>query len=185
MSCERSAEDCGGFCGDGTVCQAGKCVVAAVKAEAEVEVEAEEPRGKKKRRRKGGKDGAADEGGGAGLPDQDGHIPRYRADRDEAIGEGTERLSDRRVRQELATLEPAFDRCLARAAEVSEVELAGTVSFKIGIEATGKVWGVNASLPGGWEVPGLRVILRKVVWEHRFPSWDGPAMGVDYHFVVE
>lgn len=87
MSCERSAEDCGGFCGDGTVCQAGKCVVAAVKAEAEVEVEAEEPRGKKKRRRKGGKDGAADEGGGAGLPDRDGHIPRYRADRDEAIGE--------------------------------------------------------------------------------------------------
>lgn len=180
--CDRSAEDCGGFCGEGTVCQAGKCVVGSPEPLAEPEPEPEQASGKKRRRRKGtGKDAPAS----GGLPDQDGHIPRYRADRDEQIGEGNERISDRRIRQELSTLEPAFNRCLARAAEVTDAALAGTVSFKIGIEPSGKVWGVNASLPSSWDVPGLRACFRTVVYEHRFPSWDGPATGVDYHFTVD
>lgn len=166
------------------MCEAGKCIVAP--PEAEAEPEPEEPEGnkrrKRRRRRGGGGDGAAANGR---LPDKDGHIPRYRADRTETIGEGSERLSDRRVRQELAEAEPAFNRCLERASEVTDATLAGTVSFKLGIEPSGKVWGVNASLPKSWNVPGLKACFRKAVYAHRFPSWDGPSMGVDYHFQVD
>lgn len=182
-ACDRSTEDCGGFCGEGTVCEAGKCVVAPP-PEPEAEPEDEEPKGKKRRRRrrKGGGDEATASGS---LPDKDGHVPRYRGDRQEEIGEGSERLSDRKIRSELAKVEPAFNRCLARASEVTDATLAGTVSFKIGIEPTGKVWGVNASLPKSWGVPGLKACFRNAVYDHRFPSWDGPATGVDYHFQVD
>ncbi|MEM7156463.1 MAG: hypothetical protein AAF799_26665 [Myxococcota bacterium] len=182
LACQPNQGDCGGFCGEGTVCEAGKCVVAP--PEAEPEPEAEEPEGNKRRKRKRKRGGGSTPASGR-LPDKDGHIPRYRADRTESIGEGSERLSDRRVRQELGKAEPAFNRCLERASEVTDAALAGTVSFKLGIEPSGKVWGVNASLPKSWNVPGLKACFRKAVYAHRFPSWDGPSMGVDYHFQVD
>ncbi|MCB9717779.1 MAG: hypothetical protein H6712_28280 [Myxococcales bacterium] len=182
LACDRSTEDCGGHCGAGTVCEADKCVVAPG-PEPEAEPEPEEPSDKKRRRRRR-KDGG-DPATGGGLPDRDANVPRYRADRLEEIGEGSERISDRRIRQELAEIEPAFNRCLARASEVSDATLSGTVSFQIGIEPTGKVWGVNATLPSSWGVPGLKACFRNAVYEHRFPSWDGPATGVDYHFTVD
>jgi len=180
--CNPSADQCGGFCGASTICEADRCVVAPPPP-SEAEPEAEEPKGKKRRRRRGGK--RKDSAAHGSLPDKDGHIPRYRADRVEQIGEGSERLPDRKVRQELATIEPAFNRCLARASEVTDTALAGTVSFKVGIESSGKVWGINAKLPSSWGVDGLRACFRKAIFGHRFPRWDGPAMGVDYHFQVD
>lgn len=185
VSCSPSSDDCGGFCGEGTVCESGRCIVAPA-PEAETPAEPAPEDGKKKRRRRGKRRGGGDGAVAAGgLSDKDGHIPRYRPDRDEQIGEGGERLGDRKVRQQLATLEPAFNRCLSRAAEVTDATLTGQVTFQIGIEPSGKVWGVNARLPGSWSVPGLRACFRKVIWGHRFPSWNGPSMGVDYHFKVD
>lgn len=172
------------MCGPGTVCDGSKCVVAATPALDDEEPEPEDAKGSERRRRRKKAPGNAAPASG-GLPDRDGHIPRFRADRLEQIGEGSERLSDRTIRQELSTIEPAFDRCLARASEVTDATLSGTVSFKIGIEPTGKVWGVNASLPKAWGVPGLRACFRTAIYDHRFPSWDGPATGVDYHFTVD
>jgi hypothetical protein len=186
LGCQPSTEDCGGFCGEGTVCEAGKCVVAPPPS-TEPEPEPAPEDGKSRRRRRGKRRGGGDDDAPAagGLPDKDGHIPRYRADRDEQIGEGGERLSDRKVRQELSGLEPKFNDCLQRASAVTDAALTGTVSFQIGIEPSGKVWGINAKLPSSWDVPGLRACFRKVIWGHRFPSWSGPSMGVDYHFKVD
>lgn len=183
LGCDRSTEDCAGRCGEGTRCESGKCVVAAAE-QPEPEAKTDEAEPSERRRRRRGKRG----GGGTqrgGLPDKDDHVPRYRADRSEQIGEGSQRLSDRTIRKELAEVEPAFNRCLARASEVTDTELSGTVSFKLGIEPSGKVWGVNASVPSSWGVPGLKACFRNAVYEHRFPSWDGPAAGVDYHFKVD
>ncbi|MCH9687061.1 MAG: hypothetical protein K0V04_36840 [Deltaproteobacteria bacterium] len=181
IGCQSNPAACGGFCGEGTVCEAGRCIVAPLP---EPEVEAEpEAKGGKKRRRKGKRKGGRTAAGG--LDDRDGHIPRYRAKRDEQIPEGSERLSDRKVRQQMRTLEPAFNRCLERASQVTDATLTGSVSFTVGIEPSGKVWGVNARLPSKWGVEGLRACFRKVVYGHRFPSWDGPSMGVDYHFQVD
>ncbi len=180
--CQPQDAQCGGYCGAGTVCEAGRCVVAPPSepaAEPEPEPSGGKKRRGKKRRRKKGGDTAT------GLNDRDGHIPRYRANRTEQLGEGSERLSDRKVRQQMSTLEPAFNRCLERASQVTDVALTGTVSFTVGIEPSGKVWGVNARLPSSWGVSGLRACFRKVVFGHRFPSWDGPSMGVDYHFEVD
>ncbi len=181
--CPAPTENCAGMCGPGTVCEQGQCVVAPA-AESEPEPEPE-PDTKKKRRRRGKRRSGDESSAKGGLDDKDGHIPRYRADRDEQIDEGGERMSDRKVRQELRGLEPDFNRCLSRASEVTDAALSGTVSFQIGIESSGKVWGVNAKLPSSWGVPGLRACFRKIIHGHRFPSWNGPAMGVDYHFKVD
>lgn len=185
--CQPSTDNCGGFCGAGTECREGRCEVAEVELEEdETDADEDEPKKKRRRRRRGRKGGDGDDGSeaGAGLPDNDASVPRFRADRLEKIGEGTERLSDRKVRQELRNVEPAFNRCLARAAAVTDAELSGSVSFQIGIEPSGKVWGVNAKLPSSWAVDGLRACFRKAVYAYRFPTWDGQPMGVDYHFVV-
>jgi len=189
LGCPPSTEDCGGFCGPGTVCTEGRCVVQPEpEPEAEPEPESDAKAGNKRRRRRGrrgGGGGDEDPPAAGGLDDRDGHIPRYRSDREEVLGEGGERPSDRSIRQQLSRLEPAFDRCLARAAAVTDTALSGTVTFQIGIEPSGKVWGVNARLPPAWDVPGLRACFRIVVFDHRFDGWSGPSMSVDYHFQVE
>lgn len=185
VGCAAPGGPCNNFCGAGTECRDNVCVVA--KAQPEPQLDAEpEPDKKKRRRRRRRKGGGGDSSPAAGgLPYNDGAIPRYRADRLENIGEGTERLSDRRVRQELSTVEPDFNNCLSRASALTDAELSGQVTFQIGIEPSGKVWGVNARVPSSWDVPGLRACFRNAVYDHRFPSWDGQPMGVDYHFRVD
>jgi hypothetical protein len=177
------AADCYGVCGDGTRCDAGKCV-AIVEAPTPVEPEPEEgKRGRKgKRRAKGDADDAT---AGAYEPVSDRHIPAYDAKATTVLGDaGSERLDDATVRRELRGLEPAFDRCIADAVTAGVSVGSGRVDFVFGLTASGKVDGVTAKAPAAIRESGVVSCLRKVIHDHRFPRYDGPPMGVDYSFEI-
>jgi hypothetical protein len=186
---DPGAQDCHRVCGPGTRCDAGLCVVA--KAAAPQEEAPDEPLTKGKRRGRGrGRDGVENEAtapiDGAPL-DDDSSVPGYDRDADQVIDmkAGSERLPDETVRAEMRKLEPAFDRCIAaavgRGAEVSP----GKIDFGFAVDPSGKVAGVNVRAPAGIEQAGVIPCLRKAVFAHRFPSWDGPRADVDYSFRVE
>lgn len=113
-------------------------------------------------------------------------MPRYNANRTQKIGmdDGSERLSDFKVKNHMKRLESKFNDCIERAAMASDVALSGTVKFTIGVEPTGKVWGVTVKAPGSMKKAGVVACIRVVVHKSRFPTWDGPSMGVDYSFDV-
>jgi hypothetical protein len=164
-------------------------------AEAEPAVEAtEEPAGKTKRKgRKGrrGTDPGADEAEAGELAngpawDDDSHVPRFDADADQVIGmsDGSGRLSDAQIDRELAELDDEFQTCVREANErVAELGT-GKVSYSFGVAGSGKVTGVNASAPANLRDAGLIPCVRKAVYAHRFPTFDGPTMKASSSFSV-
>lgn len=180
---------CAGLCGEGTSCVEGRCEL--VEPELEIAVADEPGKTKRKKKRKGGGSAdAADEGEAAIASgsewDDDSKIPRFDADADQVIGagEGSERLSDAKIDAELAKLDDDFQTCVREANDrVAELGT-GKVSYSFGIAPSGKVTGVNASAPANLRDAGLLPCVRKAVYEHRFPSWDGPTMKASSSFSV-
>lgn len=185
----EAAARCFDVCGAGTRCVSGRCEVVA---EPEPEA-APEPTTKvgKRGRKRGRGDASPDEdtapaAAGTYTPVSDRHIPRYDATATQVLDPdaGSERLDDAAVRRELKSLEPALDRCIADAV-AGGVEIgSGRVDFVFGLTATGKVSGVTAKASSAIQHSGVVGCLRKVVFDHRFPKYDGPAMGVDYTFEI-
>jgi hypothetical protein len=178
------ATECYGVCGEGTRCEAGRCI-ATTSSVASVVPEPDEA----KRGRKGKRRARADDGDGDAAvsyqPVSDRHIPAYDAKATTVLGDaGSERLDDGTVRKELRELEPAFDRCIADAVAGGVDVGNGKVDFVFGLTAAGKVDGVNAKAPAAIRDSGIVPCLRKVIFDHRFPRYDGPPMGVDYSFEV-
>jgi hypothetical protein len=163
--------------------------------EPEPAVEAtEEPEGKTKRkgrkgRRSSDSGGEAAEGGElASGPawDDDSHVPRFDADADQVIGmsEGSGRLSDAQIDRELAELDDDFQACVREANErVAELGT-GKVSYSFGVAGSGKVTGVNASAPTNLRDAGIIPCVRKAVYGHAFPKFDGPTMKASSSFSV-
>lgn len=188
MSCD--AAPCDDRCGLGTQCVQGKCVVQQSE-DSDSTGPAEEVvagRGRRKGRRRRSSAAAGDEGGAA-VPapvHDDSAIPRYDPKRVQSIGEGagSERLADRTIRQHLDRIEPAINRCIEEYADAGVDIGSGQVSFEIGIEPSGKVWGITATAPAKLKKSGVVACMRKRIHAHRFPTWDGPSMGVDYSFDV-
>ncbi|GEM_PF-1127950 len=190
---------CGGACGEGTRCEVDRCVVEAAEAEAETdpELDADSDRpGKKRRRRRragrgGGHDGAdvGDEGqGSAGPPlDDDSRVPRYDPDATQtiAMSDGSGRLSDRDVDRELAKLDGRFERCTLDANQRVDSLGKGRVSIKFGVDGKGKVTGVNVGAPANLKAAGIVPCVRKAVYGHKFPAFDGPVMRVSSSFSVD
>ena len=181
--------DCGTTCGEGTVCEGTQCVVAAADEEPEAEVEEEAEPGKKKRRKKKGKSGGGDDGGGAGGPavDDDSKVPGFDANKDQSISmsDGTGRLSDAVIDRELAKLDKDFQRCVLDANDRVADLGTGRVSIKFGVDGKGKVTGVNVGAPSNLENAGLVPCVRKAVYGHSFPAFDGPEMKVSTSFTVD
>ena len=182
---------CDGRCGPGTVCEAERCVPAPPEPAA---TEAEPAggktkRGKRKRRRRGrGKAPAGEDAKAAFVPPDDSRVPEYRDDRTSVIDEhsGSERLSDRAVRRHMRGLEPAFNRCIEKAALASDEDLgSGQIAFRINVDPDGKVAGVSVDAPKNLRVYGIVPCMRLAVFRSRFPTWDGPPMRVEYSFRVE
>ncbi|NVB41354.1 hypothetical protein G6O69_26185 [Pseudenhygromyxa sp. WMMC2535] len=186
-------EPCAGACGTGTICEGERCVVEVVEAP-ELEAPVDEAAGKKKRGRRGkrgrGKSsGSADAGEGlAGPPiDNDAGIPRFDANADQTISmsDGSGRLSDAQIDRELAKLDSSFQRCVldanARVAELGK----GQVRFKFGVDGKGKVTGVNVNAPSNLSEAGIVPCVRKAVYGHKFPAFDGPVMKVSSSFSVD
>lgn len=176
------AADCYGVCGAGTRCEAERCVAIA---EAPEPAAPEPDDGARKRKgKRGARSGGADESAGAYEPVSDKHIPAYDATKTTVLGEGGERLDDATVRKELRELEPAFDRCIADATAAGVTIPSGRVDFVFGLTPTGKIDGVNAKAAAPIRDTGIVSCLRKVIFDHRFPRYEGPPMGVDYSFEI-
>jgi len=180
-------EVCYGICGPGTACVEQRCLPAPAEAEP---TPAPEPNAKGRKGRKGRKRPPNAEGTPLEpfRPVSDAHVPRYDANEVQTIGpgSGSERLPDHTIREHLGRLETPFNRCIATAAEYSPQELAaGTVEFEFGIRPTGRISGVNVKAPSHLRVFGIVPCLRKALYDHRFPSYDGPTTGVTYQFRVE
>ncbi|MCR9164428.1 MAG: AgmX/PglI C-terminal domain-containing protein [Nannocystaceae bacterium] len=174
---------CYGVCGEGTVCASGKCVV-----EQTPEPEPEPaPTGKKKKRRRSSKRGSSKAAAPGFTPEDDSNVPGYdpKATKSMDLKAGTERLSDRTIRQHLSRLEPKFNKCIETSALAHEGDLRGELDFVLSIEPSGKVGGVTVKASGNLKAAGVVPCARKVVYGHRFPSFDGSTMGVDYSFKVD
>ncbi len=177
---------CYGVCGEGTVCEARACVVAEAEPE---ETEPEPADGKQKKRRRRGKrrGGEPTEDTPGFTPEDDSSVPGYdpKASKGLDMNAGTERLSDREIRQHLSRLEPKFNKCIEKSALAHDGALRGELDFVLSIEPTGKVGGVTVKASGNLGQAGVVPCARKVVYGHRFPSFDGSTMGVDYSFKVD
>lgn len=167
------AAECFGVCGQGTRCEAGRCVAIAV------EPEPVDPKRARKGRRRG-RDGSD----ASWSPISDRDVPRYDPQADVELGDGSERPDDAAVKAELRALEPAFDRCIADAVAAGVTVGSGRVEFELGLTPTGKIAGVNAKAPAAIRDSGIVPCLRKVIFDHRFPKYDGPPMPVDYSFEI-
>jgi len=185
-ACDPSpgADACYGVCGEGTQCEAGKCVVAEAP---EPEPEPEPVTGKKKRRRRSRRGGNSKSADAGFTPEDDSNVPGYDPEATKALDlkAGTERLSDRKIRQHLSRLEPKFNKCIEKSALAHDDALKGELDFVLSIEPSGKVGGVTVKASGNLKAAGVVPCARKVVYGHRFPSFDGSTMGVDYSFKVD
>jgi hypothetical protein len=185
--------DCGGVCGDGTVCEAGRCLPSVAEAEPVDDVDAPEPDGKRKRKR--GRRGAGASGdeantlaSDAGPPvDNDAHVPRFDPNADQSISmsDGSGRLSDGQIDRELAKLDSSFQACVRDGAARAPDLGSGTVKYSFGVDGKGKVTGVNASAPAKLAEAGIVPCVRKAVYGHKFPAFDGPQMKVSSSFSVD
>jgi hypothetical protein len=182
--------DCAGMCGEGTACEQGRCLVLADASEPELETEAEaESKAKSRRGRRGrrARGDAAAPATGKGPPvDDDSRVPRFDAKADQTIGaaDGSERLSDGVVDRELAKLDKTFQGCVRAANERVDELGVGKVEYEFGIAGSGKVTGVSARAPKNLSDAGLVPCVRKAVYGHKFPSFDGPQMRVSSSFTV-
>jgi len=173
---------CFGVCGDGTICEAERCIVAP----APPTVDAEQLAPAKARRKRGTKAAAVGRESFRAIDDR--HIPLYDANETQHIdsGSGSDRLPDHTIRSHLAGLEGKLNGCIATAAEYSDGDLGrGRIDMVFGIRNTGKVSGVTVKAPPNLKVFGIVPCVRKIVYDHRFPAYDGPTTGVDYSFNVE
>ncbi|PRQ04664.1 hypothetical protein ENSA5_05780 [Enhygromyxa salina] len=184
--------ECGGVCGEGTVCEAGSCRPAPLEVpdEAVEEPEREGKKGKRRRGRRGKKGGGDDaelaSGQGPAL-DDDSKVPRFDPNKDQNISmsDGSGRLSDSQIDRELAKLDGSFQACVRDgAARVDELG-SGRVSYKFGVDGKGKVTGVNASAPAKLAAAGILPCVRKAIYGHKFPAFDGPEMKVSASFTVD
>ncbi len=190
---------CRDMCGEGTVCDGERCAPKPP-VEAEAEPDEKASKGTKKRRRRGrkrrgkpGAQGSEDDGAWDDAEDElppfvpvnDKHIPQYKNKTVNLDEYGSERLGDDVVNQHMSRLNGRFQKCIETAAMYSESDLgSGTLSFRIRLKPDGKVDGVSVKAPANLKVFGIVPCARKVVYDHRFPKYDGPPMGVDFSFDV-
>ena len=78
----------------------------------------------------------------------------------------------------------ANQRCIADVSAASP-DLRGTVAIKARVLGSGKVESVSATAPASIRESGAIPCIRKAVYDHRFPSFDGPGSAIDLHFDVE
>ena len=158
-------------------------------AELESDTEGEPKRKRRRKRRsKRGADAAAGEDAGSGPPlDDDSKVPHFdpKHDRTIGMGDGTGRLSDSQVDRELAKLDKNFRRCVSEANQrVAELGT-GKVTLGFGIAGTGKVTGVNVGAPSNLKDAGIVPCVRKAIYGHKFPAFDGPEMSVSSSFSID
>lgn len=185
--------DCGGKCGPGTVCEAGQCVAAAP---AEVTPPPAEPAKKRRGRRRGIQPRAGGPAGDAAagssgadeaaavppfVPVDDRKIPQFSSEHTQAIdlNAGSERPDEAQLDRQFARVTPKIQDCVATASRYGEVGR-GRLVVKLRLAGSGKVESVSVKAPASLDVWGIVPCARKAVYDHRFPTFDGPSVGVDF-----
>ena len=182
-------QPCSGACGPGTECVADRCEAIAPPL-------VEEPTGKRKRKPKRGRKGAAAAGDGGAeepaaepaaevlppfVPVDDSRVPQFSNAEPQALDmkAGTERLSESELDRHFAKVTPQIQRCVTTASAYGEIG-AGSLKFKLRVLPSGKVESVSLTAPASLRVWGIPSCARRAVYDHRFPSYDGAAMGVTF-----
>lgn len=191
------AEPCGGRCGPGTECVADRCETVAAAEPAPTETKAKRGR-RGKRGKRGASAGAAEVAAGetaAAASDEplppfvavdDRKIPEFSAAEPQALDmkAGSERLSEAVLDQHFARVNPAIVDCVTTASRYGELG-SGSLKFKLRILPTGKVESVSVTAPASLRVWGIVPCARKAVFDHRFPTFDGPAIAVNFGVDVD
>jgi hypothetical protein len=180
---------CAGLCGEGTECEEGRCIAVVPDEPEVVEELVEDNQGKRKSKRRRGSNPGEDplEPSKGPALDDDSHVPRFDANEDQTIGmsDGSGRLSDSVIDRELAKLDKQLQACVRDANERVDELGTGTVKYSLGVAGSGKVTGVNVSAPDNLDAAGIVPCVRKAVYGHEFPSFDGPTMKVSSSFSVQ
>ena len=193
------ASTCGGRCGEGTRCEAGKCIVAMDVAETTSAEQDKPSKSKKKRRRSKRRAANTDDTPSDGQDDveqddapppmvDDRNVPRFvqKTEVIEMAGGGNEPLSDAEIEQTLKKLDGSFQTCVIDAQKrAGSDKVTGTVSLEFGVAANGHVTGVNATGASEAKKWGLHSCLRRRLFERRFPKFGGNDMSVTTSVAVD
>ena len=178
-----SPEECAGMCGKSTRCDGSKCVVdysTDVCDGMSTEEEAEDlppPIDNW---------GACDVDPATLAPFEavdDSAIPAYDPNNATVLdmNAGSERLSDTQLTAQMRHIEHKINACLSLASCHNNGLGSGAISFEFRVVGkTGRVDGVNILAPEELQIFGIVPCLRKAVWEHNFPTFNGQHMVVKY-----
>ncbi len=190
-------EPCGGLCGAGTECVADRCQPIVAPAPQKPEKPGKKRKQKRKPRvaREGappasdgvdpGNDEAEDEAPVQApppfVPVDDSKIPQFsNADAQTLdLNAGSERLSESDLDRHFAQVTPQIQRCVTTASAYGDIP-PGSLKFKLRVLPSGKVESVSVTAASGLRVWGIPSCARKAVYDHRFPAFDGAAMGVSF-----
>ncbi|MDC0673136.1 hypothetical protein [Nannocystis radixulma] len=207
-ACEPAPKlDCPAPCAPGSTCVEGQCVADAPVAPPPEADKKKKKKRKKKRVRHTSK-AAAPAGGGAEpvaaggdeveeadvpaeklppfVPVDDRKIPQFSNDKTQTIDleAGSERPSERVLDQHFARITPKITDCVVTASRYGDVG-SGRLAIQLRLLPSGKVESVSVKAPASLAVWGIVPCARKAVYDHRFPGYDGPSVGVDFAVDVD
>lgn len=193
----REAHDrpCADRCGEGTRCEAERCVGASPETVAAAEPE---PRGRGRRRRPGGRRSAEE---GSRTTSEAGEPTSTERDELPAWGgsdaldlpsqevdmnsDSDGQLSNGQIESTMGRHWSAIRRCIAIAQVDRETPVRGRMSIGLRIHGTGEVAAVKVSPPGPLASTDLGPCVRSVVGRIRFPRFDGRDMVVTYPVALQ
>lgn len=116
-------------------------------------------------------------------------IPNFNPKRTRAqsFSGGSERVDDYELKQYIEhQLMDELESCLMLAACYHGGPLGeGEVDFTFRMLPSGKVAEVSASATGEYSKYGVAGCVRKIIYEHEFPKYDGEPKGVDYTLMLD
>ncbi|WAS91762.1 hypothetical protein [Nannocystis punicea] len=185
----RGPDGCGGLCGKGTHCEAGVCVVDSSQETPTTQVvETNEIPMRPQITSWGECTHERDE-----LPKKfhavdDSEIPQFDIERPRVLdwSEGEEQLNEQVLSAHMREVEYGINECLGIAACYNGGSLKGgrldmVVSL---LGKTGRVDAVTVTASKHLQVFGIVPCVRKAVFDHEFPRYNGPQMTVKYNIEI-
>lgn len=197
IACKRNGDssapngECGGLCGRGTRCDGSVCVVdysqdicssdqpaprqqeVPIKPPIESWGECTVERSSLPKKH---------------VPVNDKDIPQYDPNRARKLdwNEGEEQLSGPVLDSAMRDVEYKINECLAIAACYNNGSLkGGRMEMQISLSGkTGRVDSVSVSAPSDLQIFGIVPCVRRAIYEHEFPTYNGPPMNIKYSIEI-
>ena len=191
-SCKRqesetsSPVDCNGMCGKYTRCDEGRCVVdysTAVCEGLSTRIDEQPMEGPPPVTSWGTCDIDPANLPETFVPVDDSSIPSYDPNKATVLdmNAGSERLSEERLMVEMRTIEHELNKCLGIASCYNNGLGSGRIDFEFRVLGkSGQVDGVNVTAPEELSIYGIVPCTRAAIHDHRFPTFDGQQMVVNY-----